>query len=142
MSTLRFRAWDGKQMVDGTKLVFWNGCCYLNESGTLNDPEHPHKPARLKGYSVIAVMQSTGLRDKNGIELYEGDIITKDGTVNAEIRFIAPSFKVVLRVPVQQNALAGYGFADGGVKVEEHKAELDGDCRMVGNIYRNPELLP
>ena len=134
MTPLRFRAWDKstKQMLptDFTMRFAENGLAYFKRGGT--------------EYSLDAVeiMQSTGLTDKNGKTIFEGDVVTKDGKVNAEVIFYEGAFRVKLLVPIQINSLQGYGFADGGTELQEHWAELDSDCSVVGNKFENPELLP
>ena len=68
----------------------------------------------------LIVEQFTGLRDKNGKEIYEGDIVT-DGV---------GKYKIVYDLK-----LAGYQpyciFRD----------DPENYCEVIGNIYENPELL-
>ena len=82
--------------------------------------------------SDFILMQSTGLKDKNGKEIYEGDIVrfaltdgfnyvtNEDGVVTYKLG----AFYVV-------NGLAEYLISD----INTNKFEV------IGNIYQNPELL-
>ena len=75
------------------------------------------------------IMQSTGLVDKNGKEIFEEDIVKMSKDVYSE-----PTYYEVVR---------HYG---GAYRLEskQHGCELwlrHTDCEVVGNIYENPELL-
>lgn len=77
----------------------------------------------------IELMQSTGLKDKNGKEIFEGDIVKMSKDVYSE-----PTYYEVVR---------HYG---GAYRLEskQHGCELwlrHTDCEFVGNIYENKELL-
>lgn len=82
---------------------------------------HPVNPATLG--------QSTGLFDKNGKEIFEGDIVKMSKDVYSE-----PTYYEVVR---------HYG---GAYRLEskQHGCELwlrHTDCEIVGNVYENKELL-
>ncbi|WP_276755646.1 YopX family protein [Pseudoalteromonas marina] len=62
------------------------------------------------------ISQFTGLKDKNGVELYDGDIYTQWGGV------YKCDFKQVIYE--EMNSLI-----------------FDGDFEIIGNIHENPELL-
>lgn len=68
------------------------------------------------------VMQFTGLKDKNGVEIYEGDIVIFGGVYNYEVVFIKGGFAVM--------------FKDGHRYLGQF-AEIE----IIGNIYENPNLL-
>jgi hypothetical protein len=77
----------------------------------------------------LHLMQSTGLKDKNGKEIFEGDIIKMAKDVYSE-----PTYYEVVR------------HRGGAYRLEskQHGCELwlrHTDCEVVGNIYENKELL-
>ena len=71
-------------------------------------------------------MQYTGLKDKNGKEIYEGDIVISQNKVY-EVVYLAPTF--VLRKGPQDD-----------VDVETFSTPLSYE-EIIGNRYQNPELL-
>ena len=77
----------------------------------------------------VILMQSTGLKDKNGKEIFEGDIVKMAKDVYSE-----PTYYEVVR------------HRGGAYRLEskQHGCELwlrHTDCEVVGNVYENRELL-
>jgi len=87
------------------------------------------------------LMQFTGLLDKNGKEIYEGDIVVQakdyQDTLGQEGNHLVQFFRGTF---VLTNKAGGW--ARGGMF--EHLADVNGEyarCEVIGNIYENPELL-
>jgi len=114
---IKFRAWDKEE-----KMMFDFDLDDIFEDGKKNTEDQSYADY-MKG---TIIMQYTGLIDKNGKEIYDGDIFTdkKWYVVKAKIEF--------------ENGMFGW-WSDG----REEFIPLN-DCKeieVIGNIYENPELL-
>lgn len=129
--TPRFRAWDkyNQNMFANDELIIWNNNVYANDSKKLSCNY-------LKGWSIDEeyLMQSTGLFDENGVEIFEGDILgieTDEGILNVNIFWDS------------KHAL--FMFESKKHNEKELLAELVEDntypFAIIGNIYENKELL-
>ena len=123
----KFRAWteEGKVMYydaypfkDDTLLLSYDGIAF------------DEVPA-----SDFILMQSTGLKDKNGKEIYEGDIVKYEAGCNT-----------VTEEVVYDKNFAGFGVRDADIDIIFTFLQLADvvdliSLEVVGNIYQNPELL-
>lgn len=93
-------------------------------------------PRKIQCFDVTSetVGQFTGLYDKNGKEIYEGDIVEweKDG-----LMYVVRFWRGMFFASVQEcnEGILG-GFPLHALTEYEYKK-----CKIVGNIYDNPELL-
>lgn len=78
------------------------------------------------------LMQYTGLKDKNGKEIYEGDVVSNPYMYSGVVRF-----GVVDTGCGCCPTLAPQFFID----TEDGPEPLDESPEVIGNIYENPELL-
>ena len=129
----KFRAWHrelGRMMSISD---MWFNVDSLGEIG-LND-------SVMNDYITVSpdeieLMQSTGLKDKNGKEIFEGDIITNGQNVMCMKRHNTLGFYVEEKGEVEF-------IADSAVleDFEEDAKEIADRLEIIGNIYENPELL-
>jgi len=124
MKTIKFRAWDklNNEFVCSSWLIGnFNYAIKTNE---------------------IAIMQFTGLLDKEGVEIYEGDILKETfGRDNNHYWLFEVRFGSFDNKMTYEDAIRGCGFY--GYKEEEHLDDLSNveDFEVIGNIYENPELV-
>ena len=134
MREIKFRAWDGEHLLKDFLVA---GAEFCNAIGVLQDEEFAKKNYHVKEWKL---MQYTGLKDKNGKEIYEGDIVKYSDPLEDGIAIIEQHkhFDIipylVLRYIVNTPGTGDYNFdyLSGG---PNH------DYEVIGNIHENPELL-
>ena len=138
MREIKFRAWDKEycEMVLVDRINFREKEIEIVTAETKATEEY-----YTCDFEDIELMQYTGLKDKKGKEIYEGDIIKcKMGQreFDAIVEFGNPNS--YYSWGWQLNRITGNSFnMDILLWVE---TELDGiECTIIGNIYENPELL-
>lgn len=80
----------------------------------------------VKVFPDLIIEQYTGLKDKNGKEIYEGDILQIDDHILGDFVVVWHNFGWKIKRSVGYESLS------------VHKSE---DCTVIGNIHENPELL-
>lgn len=143
MREIKFRAWDKKtkkirQVVD---IVF-------NEGFMVEPNDNTVKLVYLKGYDCIErkdimfrresnfeLMQYTGLKDKNGKEIYEGDICEYYDVSGRDGVCIVESGKAAFKA----NWIGGT--ISRTIFLNYIHDLISGEFEVIGNIYENPELL-
>lgn len=121
----KYRAWlkEDKEMIEVDEIHFKNGeLDFIGDAITW----------MCKSDDCV-LMQSTGLEDKNGKEIFEGDILCDEGIEQgSEFVYVTVSYKDGMWV-CDQITSDGCGY--GGVL-----NEFSDDYSVIGNIYENPEL--
>lgn len=81
------------------------------------------------------IMQYTGLKDRTGKEIYEGDIVT--GGVLGEVKPVVIEWGHQVK---WEGMADGYNVHHIGFNFNEYYFKLE-ECEIIGNIYERPHLL-
>ena len=119
----RFRAWDkSTQTMLDVSLIDFKKSVLIGEHWEFGE-------TNFINFDEIELMQSTRLKDKNGKEIFEGDIVKMSKDVSVDTTY----YEVVRR--------RGGAYS---LESKQHGCDLwirHTDCEIIGNIYENQELL-
>lgn len=147
MNKPKFRAWDKEHKVMCQVGVLGLGqklhrefdvylMCAQREDGWHQKHEN------------IILIQYTGLKDKNGKDIYEGDIL-RFPAIDSWEKENYSAFEVFYHdndcadnhVGFQMNRMHNYGAIAGGFCGHQFLPKVTAKFEIIGNIYENPELL-
>lgn len=127
MRPIKFRAWDDRTnemftdfLLHGQQISMHTPAPYLDSDGN------------LVKYNTYHLMQYTGLKDKNGKEIFEGDILAdmRIRKTKGHVVFHEGAFRLLRTVELPTKWLN-----DTYVR---HYAKYHS---VIGNIYENPDLI-
>lgn len=142
MREIKFRAWDKR----GSRMICWNiiGTQMLQEVIGFGRADN-----FIVGDTYIP-MQYTGLKDKNGVEIYEGDVLKFDypdsvdkNDDDATIEYWPFNRSFGETVVVKRSRRGFYPFTECSSEVEvDYTYIAESDCiEVIGNIHENKDLL-
>ena len=130
MREIKFRCWNkiSGEMQYQAEDGFINRA-YMGDNGYYQTTANIKK---LSSLPECELMQYTGLKDKNGVEIYEGDVVT------SKVRVLPDNLKYWTTEVVKP--LTCTQFESG---INEHQGDLyfHSEIQVLGNIHQNPELL-
>ena len=105
-------------------------CEYISKDGKPYELVHDEYESHLREIKDVVLMQFTGLFDKNGQEIYEGDIVRTSNDRVLEVSYNVPWTSFVLSNKYKKHELERLG---------NYATELL--FEVIGNLYEHPELL-
>jgi len=140
----KFRAWDKAEnsIYDNprnSRMSYFGAERFISDEGYLQffspngkNPLGDHEQERFE------LMQSTGLKDKNGKEIFEGDIVKYD--------YGNPLKREIPNPQIREVALIDGSFCLKNDEpyysqpINTNLSFRNKDCEIIGDIYSNPEL--
>ena len=111
-------------LCDDEELMNFNGNRWQDKYGGFNDID----------FTEIELMQGTGLKDKNGVEIHEGNIIeitNNDSIKNYKVEYVLGCYGISTEKGFSILTDYATSLSDGTNSI----------CKVIGNIYETPNLL-
>lgn len=126
MNNLKFRVWSKKDNTLYYPEKF-SGVFVININGDILGFDAETKSFEYLNEKDYVMQQFTGLKDKNGKEIYCGDIIKLGGET----------------IIFNNQRIFEVKFGDGRFYLSGYRyiTDVSGSCKIIGNIFENPELI-
>lgn len=143
MREIKFRVWADNSHVDKPKsFVGWERLNpmgqwqYVQNGGSLEDDNSWDDGTLWSGSFRFLREQYTGLEDRNGVEIYEGDIVWLQGMKEKFVGPVVfdPNKGFIAKIPGKE-AKPRHKYAEPGFVFHLK------NCKVIGNVYQNPELI-
>jgi uncharacterized phage protein (TIGR01671 family) len=140
MRSIKFRAWDERRslMLNGTKnpdfiIIGWSGEVFpMYTSSDITGEYYSNADLQNEDFQDdITLMQFTGLLDKNGVEIYEGDVVKAKRHNFEDYEICVIIYRPISFVFEVQSDKGNY------IAPRNYHQHFE----VIGNIYEHPHLL-
>lgn len=126
MRIIKFRAWD-KHFKEMASIICLN-IGQFSEDHILKSKSHPY--TYNQKFENVILMQFTGLHDKNGREIYDGDVVLTGKYEDKKDDIF-----------VVRWAHCGFVFDPIDEELDLEEIIFHEKSEIIGNIHENPELV-
>ena len=152
MREIKFRVFAKKsKIMFVVDEIIWKGNRIHQIRGVFGDNEPIGARRGFVNFSKdLAIMQSTGLKDKKGVEIFEGDVVK---CYNKHLNYDFSSDKNIPGYGFAVIKNSGWSFYYDKIKADNkwffyypegdnfYPDNIDMIIEVIGNIHENPELL-
>lgn len=125
---IKFRAW----LKDEERMVSVSDISFIGEE--IDIYENDSTSGDWRGFDCVELMQFTGYKDSDGIDIYEGDIVTcinhNDEAYDSKVYWSGGALCI-------DSSACDYDYTAIGFALEMDIYSIE----VIGNIYENPELM-
>lgn len=127
----KFRAWDikYKMMMRVNQIDFEKKTVWLEA----DNGDHENRHTLTREFKDVIFMQFTGLKDKNGVEIYERDIVVNQYGNVGYVAYLQQEAGFVVVKKKSDYRL--------GHRITGESYDVAHNHEVIGNIHSNPELL-
>ena len=130
----KYRAWDvlAEEMIDEILMI-----SFVRKEiiGKFRDGSTsvPLKIEDKRNGEDVILMQSTGIKDKNGVEIFEGDVVKQE--------MLIPTSEIEEITGVVKMLESAWTIVNDKEEIACHLWREGAEMKILGNIYENPELM-